>query len=207
MKRAKPITNLSNPPLGGCPEKCESLYCSCDRLKRSISVSRIHNIRDTITMHALIRKKRRAIGWMLTVAMLLLTTVSTGSWRCRDGTPCSADCPMLHGSARPVPIATPAPEGACSRCPSRQVSLRLPGSKETLALSDASRCLFTQSEPPASSLQDRAPLPTTDADIPSLPSFAPLTVANRSFPCVPPRSPPQRVPAPCASRAPPSLLF
>lgn len=41
---------------------------------------------------------RRAIGWLLTLALLAMGLPSRATWQCLNGTPCPANCPILRGN-------------------------------------------------------------------------------------------------------------
>ena len=176
-----------------------------DPMQRFVSNGRIHSIQDTITMRALLRKNRRALSWLLTVAMLLMAMGSGGFWQCRDGTPCPADCPMLHGKMRLASSPVSASQSSCSRCPSKTISQALQPAPWQTAFGSASRCIFTQSESPPLALQERAPLPASEVALPAAFSLTRSDVSNAPVSLPATESPPQRYLSPCGCRAPPSL--
>ena len=104
-------------------------------------------------MTSRVQNNRRWIGWLLTLAMIVLAMPSGASWQCLDGTPCPANCPMLReSSSRTASCATPLGKH-CSLCASRTAAV-ITSPYHGSALSCTSpKCVVRVSERPASTLQ------------------------------------------------------
>lgn len=153
---------------------------------------------------------RRGIGWLLTLALLVLTLPSGASWQCLDGTPCPHDCPMPHGTQTPsVAVSTTTQASTCihcTACPSN-AAISLPQTPGKSTNCTTSQCVLRVSEQPVSVVQSGVEIPAPLLALPPPPVVVcPVNVASTSnftpYLCFYP----QRFLRPFSGRAPPVLL-
>ncbi len=109
---------------------------------------------DTIsTMTSRTQNNRRWIGWLLTLAMVVLALPSGASWQCLDGTPCPANCPMLRASSSRTASCATSSGKHCSLCTPRAAALITSPHHGSAIACTSPKCVVRVSERPASTLQ------------------------------------------------------
>lgn len=110
--------------------------------------------RDIISaMTSRMQNNRRWIGWLLTLATIVLAMPPGASWQCLDGTPCPSNCPMLWAS-RSHMASCAAPSGMhCSLCAPRATVARQPYRRGSAMSCTSPKCVARVSERPVSTLQ------------------------------------------------------
>lgn len=151
-------------------------------------------------------QKRRGMGWLLALALLVLAVPSGASWQCLNGTPCPSDCPMLRGIRTSLPQCAADAAVHCSRChPAGPMISALSSHGQVFCTTP--QCVLRVNTKPAATLRQKQAVPLPLLALPPPAPVSVLTVAVATISC-PTSLPfyPQRFLRPHFGRAPPVLL-
>jgi hypothetical protein len=151
---------------------------------------------------------RKLWGWLLALALLVMTLPSGASWQCLNGTPCPANCPMLKSSTKASVqnCAAPAASAHCSHCSAASPAARVTGNQHRVACTTPV-CVLRYSSQPTISLTNKQilTLPLLALPPPSPVAAAPVKAASVPVPTTLSFYP-QRFLRPTSGRAPPVWL-